>query len=214
MVLFPKKPRKKPQQRPDRFSYSAPPLASWLVPLPDFLLRGGVRERSTVVEVKTSSGREIKANVVKWREASLALGESGQVWFEAFSRTQNKEQTGTCFVRSFAKSSPSLLRRFWTSGLAVTLNLKDGCRREEADHEARAEAQASIVGGLRSSCNKRSEPPDNQCTAAGAHQLPAGKSPYYSRHIWEQGRWLAAAARRRLLQLQQECSSQREKQGR
>lgn len=77
------KPQPKRQQRPDRFCYSPPQLASWLVPLPDFLRRGGVRERSTVVEVKINCGRGIKANVVKWREASLAVGESGQVWFEA-----------------------------------------------------------------------------------------------------------------------------------
>lgn len=93
--------------------------------LPDFPQRGGVRERSTVVEVKISCGTEIKAKVVKWREARLAAGESGQVSFEAsadvFARTENKERSGTSFVQTFPPSPPSLLRRFWTSGLAETL---------------------------------------------------------------------------------------------
>lgn len=77
------------------------------------------------MEVKISCGTEIKAKVVKWREARLAAGESGQVSFEAsadaFARTENKERSGTSFVQTFPPSPPSLLRRFWTSGLAETL---------------------------------------------------------------------------------------------
>lgn len=98
---------------------------SWLGRLPDLPWRGSVRECSTVVEVKISCGTEIKAKVVKRREARLAAGESGQVSFEAsadtFARMENKERSGTSFVQTFPPSPPSLLRSFWTSGLAETL---------------------------------------------------------------------------------------------
>lgn len=79
------------------------------------------------MEVKINSGREIKANAVKRREASLAVGESGQVPFEASCVRLPGRKTKHKLGRRLFKLFPSPFRPSCgvsgTSGLALTFKL-------------------------------------------------------------------------------------------